>query len=684
MTIKIDTNNASIKKILPTTDVKWVDKKTASTTDNAIHATADWLTQTSSDTVNASAKSASIIDYSLSTFDNDLTGSAAGKNVITGGTGSDVITGGAAADVLNGGEGSDDLIGGGEVDKLFGGAGDDILAGGAGANILTGGTGFDIFTVEGTDKILDLGIDGDSVSVAASGIANATVSATWVAGFETVNDGVANIATKDFGVDLSNASGLHGYSILGAKSGVAVTLKGSLNADIIVGGAGDDSINGAAGSDSLSGGKGADTFTVNAGTDTVTDLGLGSDILIVGAGATANAIAAKGFTATVGTVNNGTAVITGAGSINLSLATGLHGFTITSNSDKGKGTLTGTVLADTINGNVGPDILVGFGGADTLTGGAGDDTYVIDNVSQVVVEGTDAVVKSGDLVKSSINYTLGANVENLTLTGTATVATGNELANILTANDLGNRLDGLAGADTLTGGLLNDIFVVDNTGDVVIDKKGGTDLVQSSVNYTLGATIENLTLTGSADINGTGNKLVNIINGNSGANTLSAGAGDATINGNGGDDIIIGGKGTSTFNGGAGNDLITAGLAANTLTGGDGADTFVFIKKAGATTITDFVSGTDHLQISAAAVKGLVTGATVPVNDHIVTVQTGTVAKPIYTTLAQFIYDSATGHLSFEAASTKAPASLAAPVLIETLGVDTHPALAGADITIIA
>lgn len=664
MTIKIDTN-AAIKKILPTTNVTWVKSKATPSSET--------LTQHEGDNVDAHGKSAIVIDYSSSLFDNDLTGSATGKNVITGGSGSDIIYGGAAADVLIGGAGSDTLIGGAEIDKLNGGDGDDIVAGGFGANIITGGAGFDIFTVEGTDKILDLGLGGDSVSVAVAGIANATVSASWVAGFETVNDGVANIATKDFGVDLSNATGLHGYSVLGAKSGSAVNLKGSLNADTIVGGAGADSIDGAAGSDSLSGGKGADTFTVNAGTDTVTDLGLGSDILFVGAGATANAIAAKGFTATVGTVNNGTTVITGAGSINLSLATGSNGFTITSTA--AKGTLTGTVLADTINGSSGSDTIVGFGGADSLTGGDGDDTYVIVNDQQVIVEGTSAPVKAGDLVKSAINYTLGDNVENLTLTDSATIATGNGLANKLTANDLGNTLDGLAGADTLTGGLLNDIFVVDNTGDVVIDKKGGTDLVQSSVNYTLGATIENLTLTGSADINGTGNKLVNIINGNSGVNTLTAGAGNATINGNDGNDIIIGGKGTSTFNGGAGNDLITGGFAVNTLTGGDGADTFVFIKKAGATTITDFVSGADKLHISALAVKGLVAGAVA--DTAFVSNTTGLSDTLVH----KFIYNSLTGGLYFDADGS---ATKSAPVLIETLGVDTHPALAGADITIIA
>lgn len=72
----------------------------------------------------------------------------------------------------------------------------------------------------------------------------------------------------------------------------------------------------------------------------------------------------------------------------------------------------------------------------------------------------------------------------------------------------------------MTGGLGDDIFVVDITGDVAIENTNeGTDLVQSSVTFTLGNNIENLTLTGSSALNGTGNTLDNILTGNSGANT---------------------------------------------------------------------------------------------------------------------------------------------------------------------
>ena len=98
-------------------------------------------------------------------------------------------------------------------------------------------------------------------------------------------------------------------------------------------------------------------------------------------------------------------------------------------------------------------------GADTLRGGGGNDTYVVDNAGDVVTENAG---EGTDLVQSSLTYTLGANVENLTLTGAAAInATGNTLDNILTGNTANNVLTGGAGNDTMRGGAGNDTYVVD-------------------------------------------------------------------------------------------------------------------------------------------------------------------------------------------------------------------------------
>jgi Ca2+-binding RTX toxin-like protein len=97
------------------------------------------------------------------------------------------------------------------------------------------------------------------------------------------------------------------------------------------------------------------------------------------------------------------------------------------------------------------------------------------------------------------------------------------LANALTGNSGNNVLDGLSGADTMTGGDGNDVYTVDNAADQVIETNNSLtqiDTVETSITYTLGANVENLKLTGTASINGTGNTLDNVISANALNNVL--------------------------------------------------------------------------------------------------------------------------------------------------------------------
>ncbi|MGH8473746.1 MAG: calcium-binding protein, partial [Gammaproteobacteria bacterium] len=235
--------------------------------------------------------------------------------------------------------------------------------------------------------------------------------------------------------------------------------------------------------------------------------------------------------------------------------------------------LTGNSAVNVLRGEAGNDVLDGKAGADKLYGGSGDDTYLVDNTGDVVTENPGEGV---DTVKSSVTYTLGANIEQLTLTGTSNrSATGNDLDNTLTGNSAANTLTGLAGedlldggagVDTLRGGLGNDTYVVDNAGDKVSENAAeGIDTVQSSISYTLAANVEHLVLTGTGALKGTGNSLDNLLRGNNAANTLSGANGRDVLEGAAGNDTLMGGAGADRylFSRGDGRDLIQeqAGVA---------------------------------------------------------------------------------------------------------------------------
>ncbi|HVV92657.1 MAG TPA: calcium-binding protein [Hyphomicrobiales bacterium] len=340
----------------------------------------------------------------------------------------------------------------------------------------------------------------------------------------------------------------------------------------------------------------------------------------------------------------------------------------------GADVLTGGAGASHLYGNAGADTLRAGSGAALMDGGNGNDTYVVNSIADVVFERPDA---GTDLVRSTIAYHLGANVENLTLTGPAAISgTGNGLNNTITGNGAANALsggggndvlhggrgddtlnggagndtlDGGAGADRMAGGKGNDTYVVDDPHDAVVEAKGnGIDLVRASVDFTLSRNVENLTLTGKAALDGTGNGAANVVTGNAAANHLSGAAGN---------DTLLGGAGNDLLDGGAGKDL---------LTGGKGNDIFRFDSKlvaANADHIADFAHGHDHIQLDS-AVFGALTG-------------TGTLGAAFFventtgkaeTQDQHIIYDSQTGALLYDAdGSGKGHA-------VQFATLDNHPA----------
>ncbi|MFK7143583.1 calcium-binding protein, partial [Acinetobacter baumannii] len=237
-------------------------------------------------------------------------------------------------------------------------------------------------------------------------------------------------------------------------------------------------------------------------------------------------------------------------------------------------TLIGNSAVNTLTGGAGDDYLDGGAGNDKLLGGLGNDVYVVDSTTDTITENTNEGI---DTVRSSVTYTLGNNLENLTLTGTTAInATGNALNNTLIGNSAVNTLtggagddylDGGAGNDKLLGGLGNDVYVVDSTTDTITENTNeGIDTVRSSVTYTLGNNLENLTLTGTTAINATGNALNNTLIGNNEVNILNGGAGNDILDGQGGNDQFTGGTGSDT--------LIYQLLIASEATGGNGTDSW--------------------------------------------------------------------------------------------------------------
>ncbi len=208
--------------------------------------------------------------------------------------------------------------------------------------------------------------------------------------------------------------------------------------------------------------------------------------------------------------------------------------------------LTGSSAGDHFAGNAGDDTINGNGGNDTIPGGAGDDSLSGGKGSDVLV---------GDAGNDSVSGGAGSDS--------------------LVGGDGDDTLRGDGGVDTTTGGAGNDSYRVDDPDGLIVEDAGeGIDSVQAIVSYTLAGNVENLTLTGTAGIDGGGNALANVIGGNGGNNYIFGADGNDTIRGIGGDDNLDGDLGDDVIDGGVGNDYLFggSGSGSDTLIAGTGDD----------------------------------------------------------------------------------------------------------------
>ncbi len=258
-----------------------------------------------------------------------------------------------------------------------------------------------------------------------------------------------------------------------------------------------------------------------------------------------------------------------------------------------------------------------------------------------VIASDSAGEKANDSFSLNVLNAVNGSTSSETVNGTSgddhiNAGAGNDSVNGGEGNDI---LDGGIGNDRLAGGPGDDTYIVDSSRDVAIENAGqGQDTIKSSVNYTLTVNIENITLTGNANIDGTGNNLDNVITGNSGNNLLKG------LDGN---DTLLGGAGNDTLIGGKGNDI---------LTGGDGSDSFLFGSGAifnssdfGVDNISDFTKGSDKIILSKTSFNALVStvGNSLQAAEFATINEAANELNLVGSSNAKIVYNLATGNLFY-------------------------------------
>jgi Ca2+-binding RTX toxin-like protein len=463
---------------------------------------------------------------------NDIASGLAGNDTITGGAGNDTLLGGANDDLLFGGTGNDDLSGEAGADTLSGGAGNDLVLGAAGVDSLLGDAGIDTLSGGAEADFINGGAGTDLILI--STLSDATGTAETISGgadSDTIRMGASGVLDLSSAViaDVEVFEGFTGndtVTFTNAQLGALTNISGNTGTDVL--------IKSNTGALDISGKtvSGFETFSLSGADDTLT----------------ATKAQIEGFTALSGGAGTDVLIISAAASTNLTTG-GVAGFEVVSLSS-GADTIVGTASAEAISGLAGNDVITGNGGDDTLVGGAGDDTYVADSAGDVITENA---AEGTDLVQSSVNLTLGNNVDNLTLTAANLTGIGNGDANVISGNAGADTISGAAGADTIVGG-------------------GGAD----------------------------------ILNGDAGADVITGGSTTDTLAGGADADTLSGAGGVDNINGGAGADVLifnTGEVGTNeTISGGADSDTIQVV------TTTDFTATTTIADIEAIDVAAGQTG----------------------------------------------------------------------------
>lgn len=434
---------------------------------------------------------------------------------------------GAGNDTINGGDGAETLVGGTGNDSLSGGYGADIylFSVGDGQDIINDSDySPDIIRFSDVTSTQITVVENNGALVLGYGASDSVTIRNYFTGNDSYradntfqfSDGkilnVADIAKRHNGtLGDDSLTGLNNLSnVMNALSG-ADTIIGGNNADTLTGGVGNDYLSGWQGKDVyiFASGDGSDRinnydddqsvdvarFNIASNKVTVADEN-GNLVLRYGTGDqvtveryfTADESAPYRIDQFVFTDKSwkiADLVKKHNGTGNDDTLFGFNEFGDVINGLNGADTIHGGGGADTLSGGAGNDLIYGNSendkldgnvGADTLDGGQGDDQYVVDNAVDIIVESPD---EGNDIVQSSVTFTLGENVEVLTLTGTKSInGTGNGGYNLLQGNSGNNLLAGGFGSDTLIGGAGADTLIGGDDSDIFICNTSGADIIQ--------------------------------------------------------------------------------------------------------------------------------------------------------------------------------------------------------------